>query len=231
MLKLATKFCPEPAALERAYTAGFRHAELYLDEAVLARWQAVIEHARDYPLTYALHFPNRPLPAGALEAAVAIYQQLDCRCMVIHQPMFDKYSQALLSLDPALRLAVENHKLTPEAFNAWAERSPGLTLDVEHLWKFTCRDGPLADLLGCLQAFLERFADKLLHVHLPGYWPGFEEHRPQYCSRDMIFPVLSLLHKARFAGLIVSEVNPEFQNPQELRMDTLLFDVWRARQL
>jgi len=230
MLKLATKFAPTPTALETAYGAGFRYAEIYLDEAVLARWQNVVELARDYPLAYALHFPNRPLPPAALEAAVALYQHLDCRCLVIHQPMFDKYHQSLLSLEPNLRLAIENHKLTPEGFTAWAERSPGLTLDVEHLWKFTVGDGPLSSLLDHLQGFLTRFADKLLHVHLPGYWPGFAEHRPQYCSREMVFAGLTLLHKARFAGLIVSEVNQEFQNPLELRMDTLLFDVWRSKQ-
>jgi hypothetical protein len=230
MLKLATKFAPTPTALETAYRAGFRYAEIYLDEAVLTRWQNIAELTRDYPLAYALHFPNRPLPAAALEAAVALYQQLDCRCLVIHQPMFDRYHQTLLSLEPNLRLGIENHKLTPEGFTAWAERSPGLTLDVEHLWKFTVRDGPLSSLLDHLQGFLARFADKLLHVHLPGYWPGFVEHRPQYCSREMVFAVLNLLHKVRFAGLIVSEVNQPFQNPLELRMDTLLFDVWRSQE-
>ena len=50
-----------------------------------------------------------------------------------------------------------------------------------------------------------------------------------YCSRDMVFPVLSLLEEAHFEGLIVSEVDSRFQNLQELRMDTLLFEVWRAR--
>src|SRR5262249_5112669 len=141
----------------------------------------------------------------------------------------DRYHAELLRLRPELRLAVENHKLDPEGFALWAERSPGLTLDVEHLWKFTLRDAPLDRLLREVRGFLARFADKLRHVHLPGYLPGFAEHRPMYCARDMVFGVLSLLAEFRFEGLIVSEVNAEYQNPNELRMDVLLFEAWRDR--
>jgi hypothetical protein len=100
---------------------------------------------------------------------------------------------------------------------------------VEHLWKFTLGDGPLRDLLAELRRFLGRFGGKLRHVHLPGYWPGFDTHRPMYCSREMVFPVLSLLAEAGFEGLVVSEASPEYQNGQELRMDVLLFDAWRQR--
>ena len=72
--------------------------------------------------------------------------------------------------------------------------------------------------------------DKLLHIHLPGYWPGFQEHRPMYCAREMIFPVLSLLADARFEGLVVSEVDPAYQNLSELHMDVLLFEAWRNQK-
>jgi hypothetical protein len=51
-----------------------------------------------------------------------------------------------------------------------------------------------------------------------------------YCAREMIFPALSLLAEARFEGLVVSEVNLEYQNFEELHMDVLLFDVWREQQ-
>ena len=44
----------------------------------------------------------------------------------------------------------------------------------------------------------------------------------------MALPVLSLLAEFHYEGLIVSEVNPEYQNAQELRMDVLLFDAWRG---
>ena len=39
----------------------------------------------------------------------------------------------------------------------------------------------------------------------------------------------ALFEEFRFEGLIVSEVNPEFQGPHELRMDMLLFEAWRGR--
>jgi hypothetical protein len=232
MLKLATKFAPQATAFDMAHQAGFRYAELWLDADVLARWEEVVALARRFPLQYGLHFPNRLHQASpTLEHAVQLYRALGCRCMVIHQPLFDRFHEGLVRLDPTLRLAVENHKLTPEGFDQWAEQSSALTLDVEHLWKFTLRDAPLADLLDVLHRFLTRFGPKLHHVHMPGYYPGLREHRPMYCARDMIFPVLSLLAEFQFEGLIVSEINPEFQNPNDLRMDVLLFDSWQSRHL
>jgi len=230
MLKLATKFAPRPDALEAAHRAGFRYAELWLDAAVLAQGPAVARQAREYPFGYALHAPNRPdLSPVALGSLAALYRDLGCRCLVLHQPVYDRHHDALLRLEPGLRPAVENHDLPPEGFAAWAEGNPGLALDVEHLWKFTLGDGPLRDLLAELRRFLGRFGGKLRHVHLPGYWPGFDTHRPMYCSREMVFPVLSLLAEAGFEGLVVSEASPEYQNGQELRMDVLLFDAWRQR--
>jgi sugar phosphate isomerase/epimerase len=228
MLRVATKFLPELEAFETAYRAGFHHVELWLDATILANWQAVAQLARSYPNGYVLHFPNRlDLSPETLDQALALYRELACGCMVIHQPQFDRYSHALLRLEPALRLAVENHKLTPEGLNAWAERNPGLALDVEHVWKYTLRDGSLDQLLGQVRDLLTRFGDKLRHVHMPGYWPGLDEHRPMYCARELVFPVLSLLAEAGFEGQIVSEVNPDYQNPNDLRMDVLLFDTWR----
>jgi sugar phosphate isomerase/epimerase len=228
MLKLATKFQPETLALETAYRAGFRYAELWLDASVLANWQTALEHVRYYPNGYVLHFPNSlDLSADLLKNTVTLYRRLDCRCMVIHQPMYDKFRRGLLALDPNLRLAVENHKLTPSDLENWAESNTGLTLDVEHLWKFTLRDGSLEDLLKEMRRLVTRLGDKLLHIHLPGYWPGFDEHRPMYCAREMIFPVLSILADASFEGLVVSEVDRAFQNISELRMDVLLLESWR----
>lgn len=230
MLRLATKLLPEQHAFETAYRAGFRFVEIWLGPAVLADHANVAQLARSYPNGYVLHFPNRlDLTPEMLDAAVALHRSLGCRCMVIHQPMHDKFQGELLRLESTLRLAVENHKLTPDGVTEWAERNSGLTLDLEHVWKFTLRDAPLERLVDWLQTFLARYKEKLRHVHLPGYWPGREEHRPMYCARDMIFPVLSLLTDAGFDGLVVSEVNPQFQNYAELRMDTLLFDAWREQ--
>jgi len=169
-------------------------------------------------------------PTSKLRQTVALYQGLDSRCLIIHEPMYERHAEALLRLDPRLRLAVENHNLPPDGFARWAERFPGLTLDVEHLWKFTLRDAPLPALLGAVRDFLARYAGKLHHVHLPGYLPGYREHRPMYCAREMVFPVLEMLEEVAFEGLIVSEANPEYQNANELRMDVLLFDTWRDRQ-
>src|SRR4029079_3124628 len=115
----------------------------------------------------------------------------------------DKFAEHLHRLDPSLRLGVENHKLTPSALAHWAQRHDGLTLDVEHVWKFTFPGAPLETLLGELRTFLARHGHKLRHVHLPGFLPGWPEHRPMYCARDLVFPVLTLLNDIGFEGLTV----------------------------
>lgn len=229
MLKLATKFIPVRHAFETAWRTGFRYAEFWLDGRLLDDWEHVAETALDYPLDYALHFPNRSnLTDEQLTGCIRLYEALRCEAMVIHSPMFDRYGESLLAQKPDLVLAIENHKLDPTGLESWARDSRYLTLDVEHVWKFTHRDGPYNDLLSTLRSLTGRYATKLRHVHMPGYVPGFDEHRPMYCSRDLVFAVFEMLQRIDYRGLIVSEVNAEFQNEHDLRMDRLLFDLWRS---
>lgn len=231
MLKLATKFHPDEAMFQMACQAGFRQAEVWTDLNVLADWQAVARRAAGHPLRYVLHFPNRgDLGPEALRQAVALYQALDCRTMVIHQEVYDALAAPLRQLAPEMSLAIENHKLSPEELRAWAAQDADLTLDVEHVWKFTLRDAPLEHLLGVVQSLLRAAGPKLRHVHLPGYWPGLGEHRPMHSAREMVFPVLSLLEQCGYAGFVVSEVGLEYQTPQDLRMDVLAFELWRGRR-
>jgi hypothetical protein len=228
---LATKFLPTPALFAQAVEAGFPGAELWLDAAVLANWRTVAEQARPHPLRYGLHFPNRiEQSAETLDHTVSLYRALNSRSLVIHQPHMDRHGAALLQREPELRLAVENHRLTPDQLLTWATRNPGLALDVEHLWMCTWPDAPLARLLAEVRAFLGVWAGKLRHVHLPGYLPGQEEHRPMYCSRDLVFGIWEILNSVGYRDLVVSEVAQEFQNPFDLRMDVLLFEGWQQRK-
>ncbi len=228
MIGIATKFAPTQPAFEMARQAGFRRAELWTDADVLGRWQEVVQLARSYPFDYAFHFPNRlDQPAEVLDAAVALYRGLGARAVVLHQPHQDRYGAALAERCPGIRLAVENHHLTADELIGWAESNPGLALDVEHLWMFTVPGAPLEGVLAQVEALLERFAHKLHHVHLPGYLPGQPEHRPMYCSRDLALGMWDLLERYRFEGLVVSEVDMEFQNVHDLGMDVLLFERWK----
>ena len=231
MIGIATKFLPSAEAYEMARQAGFRRVEWWTDAAVLTHGKDLAPLAKSSGFDHAMHFPNRlDQSPETLGHVVAVARALDCSAVVIHQAHFDRHSADLYRLAPDLRLAVENHKLNPQAFQEWATRNPGLTLDVEHFWKYTLRDAPLEALLTEVRTFLSRFAAKLRHVHMPGYLPGQAEHRPMYCSRDLVLGVLSLLEEVRFTGLIVSEVNEPFQNAQDLRMDMLLFERWQAMQ-
>lgn len=231
MLKLATKFAPHEPAFAMAEEAGFHYAELWTDAAVLANWKNVASWAWHHRLEYALHFPNRKdLSDETLEHAVALYRELGCRTMVIHQPMFDKYAEALLRLHPDICLAVENHDIDHAAFIAWAEQNVDLTLDVEHVWAYSLAGEPLERLVDEIRGFLSRYGHKLRHVHMPGYMGSGAEHRPMYCDRDMVFAVFSLLADARFEGFVVSEIETEYQTPNDLRMDVLLYDTWHKQR-
>jgi sugar phosphate isomerase/epimerase len=227
MFKLATKIRPSRESLEIAAEAGFSSIEFWTNRAVLADSETLAEWTREFAFDFALHFPNRgDLDPQLLENVSQLYSQLGCEAMVIHQPMFKRYADQLLKCNPNLRLGVENHVLSPKQFTDWARKHDWLTLDVEHLWKYTIGDKPLAALIDQLGEFLQRFGSKLVHVHLPGYLPQQEEHRPMYCSREMVMSVWSLLAELDYSGFVVSEVNREYQNVCDLSMDRLLFQRW-----
>jgi hypothetical protein len=227
MLNVATKFVPDVSFFDQAFHAGFHCGEFWLNEEWLLKVETIIERAKYYPMKYVAHFPNKAVSSKGIECAVKLYRELGCRAMVIHEPMFRRHGEEILKLEPGLRLGVENHRLSPKEFEQWAEHYPGLTWDVEHFWKFTHEDCSLKDLLKYARTFLEKHVDKLRHVHLPGYVRGEEEHRPMYCNRDFVLAMFELFEEFRYDGLIVSEVDNEYQNPHDLRMDVLLFERWR----
>ena len=234
MFRHATKFAPRSIeSFAIALEAGYDSVEFWLCPKLIDAWQDVAEIARSFPFEYALHFPNRAeLTYQQLENVVRLYHELCCRVMVIHQPMLDAHGDMLATIDANLRLATENHYLdSNRKLRKWADSSPYLTLDVEHLWLFTQKDSSLKSLLKAVQALLEEYGDKIIHVHLPGYLPGFKEHRPQYCSRDMVMKVFSLLAKYGYDGFVVSETGGRFQNLEELTMDRLLFQRWRNKHI
>ncbi len=227
MLTLATKFVPNRSAFEVASAAGFGAAEFWLDASLLSQSDDIALLARDYSFRYALHFPNHgPITEEALNSTVTLYRRLNGTATVIHQPMFDRYGAALKELAPDLNLAIENHVLDRDDFERWADRNPGLTLDVEHLWKYTLHDAPLATLLNHVDRFLEQHARKLHHVHLPGYQPGGEEHHPIHDNEEMATQVMTRLAEHGFTKLVVSELDAPFQTHEYLRQDVMLFERW-----
>lgn len=227
MLKIATKFAPEVPAFETAWKAGFRFAEFWLSTDLLKRVDTIVEQAKRYPLAYVPHLPNKKVDKNAVERVIRLYRGLNCQAMVLHQPMMDAWGAAFAEQAPEMKLAVENHVLDEEQFWDWAEKNPGLNLDVEHLWLFTLKGATLNQVSETLARFLKKYKQKLNHVHLPGYIPGGDEHRPMYCSRDFVFMVWDQLHAAGYEQFVVSEVNGSYQTLQDLKMDLLLFERWR----
>jgi hypothetical protein len=233
MLTLATKFRPdEPQAFDTACQAGIVGAEFWLDNSLLLRWSSIVSTARKYPFRYILHFPNAgTLDTVALKCVSSLYTALDCRAMVIHPPMYRQYAETLLTIDPAIRLAVENHTLDVAEFNRWAADNRWLTLDVEHLWMATLRNAPLKDLLDHLDRFLVQHSQKLCHVHLPGYQIGGREHCPIHYGAEMATRALGLLSAHGYTGLVTSEADTEYQTLYELQQDAAMFETWRRARL
>lgn len=231
MLRQATKFAPlSDTEFQLAYDAGFRNAEFWLSRDLIQDWKVVAERAARFPLNYALHFPNRgDFSRAELEQVASLYRALNASALVIHQPMFDRFGQQLHEVEPAMRVAIENHNLPTDGdLERWAEESPWLTLDVEHLWIYTAGDDTLEQLLQYVDLLFTNYGSKLAHVHLPGYQPGYEIHRPQYCSRTMVMETFSRLANIGFDGLVVSEVIERYQNLPELTMDVLLYQQWET---
>jgi sugar phosphate isomerase/epimerase len=229
MLTLATKFRPdEPRAFDTANRAGLAGVEFWLNKSLLLRWNDVVTLARKHPFRYALHFPNHgSLDSDALQGAARLYEELQCRAMVIHRPMYERYAERLLSIAPSMRLAVENHELDVPAFNLWAAANRWLTLDVEHVWLCTLPGAPPKDVLDFVDQFLSRHVGRLCHVHMTGYRPGRKEHRPIHYAADIATAVFGLLAAHGYSELAVSEADAEYQNLEELRHDAALFDTWQ----
>jgi len=227
MFSFATKSSPERERLVRAAQAGFDSAELWLCEAHLQDVDPLIEAARRVSLKWVLHFPNHgDLDEAHLANAVRLYRALDAWALVIHKPMLRRYGRRLFARAGDVTLAVENGRQNPDQFRAWAREHDALTLDVEHLWKFTLRDAAMDQLMDELGWFWSEHGGKVRHVHLPGYVPGAPEHRPAYCNPILMDRVWSFLLEQDYRGLVVSELDVNFQTSQHLRRDVLLYRRW-----
>lgn len=228
MLRIATKFLPEPAAFQQAVDAGFRHAELYLNAAVLDAVDDVLAMARQFDLKFALHFPNRPeLNEQHLKAVARLFDELSASAIVIHPPMLRLYGESMSAIHPGIILAEETMRVPVDEFLNWVRRHEHVTLDIEHIWKFSLHDSPLEQLFELVRSIFREFADRVRHVHMPGYLPGQGEHRPMYTSREFCMGIFDILADYDFDGLVVSETDVVFQNPLDLKMDMLLFERWK----
>lgn len=226
-IRFAAKFAAEAGRFQLAVDTGFQFAEIHLKRRSVDYWEPIAWLASGYPLSYALHFPNSgPLSNLAVANAARLYEELGCATMVIHPPMLTQYGEQLRSLVPAIRLGVENPRLDRTAFDHWADGNEYLTLDVEHLWKYTLRDQPAQELILFLEAFLTRYRDKLIHVHLPGYIPGSVEHHPASRNPALARAVLELLCEADFTGFVVSEIRTELQTHENFQRDRNMFCAW-----
>lgn len=231
MLKLATKFLPVPAAFELAFEAGFRHAEFYLNRDVLERVDEVLKLAAQWPMSYALHFPNKPnLEPFHLQECSRLFSELNASAMVMHPPMMKRFAESLKAINSNLVLAIETMRVPQDELVSWVGEHGAVTLDVEHIWQFTLPGQPIETFFHLLADVFQQHANCVKHVHMPGFLPGQGEHRPMYTSREFCRGVFDILADHNYQGLVVSEVDMLFQNSCDLRMDVLLYERWQQER-
>ena len=227
MLKIATKFLPELPAFKQAYDAGFRNVEIFLNTTVLERVDDVVSMSRGFDMDYALHFPNKPeLDESHLRNCCRLADELNVSAVVIHEPMFRRYVESLTAIDSNIPLAIENQRVPAANLATWVQERGSVTLDIEHIWMFSLPEGTMEELFALVRDVFETASKCIKHIHMPGYLPGQGEHRPMYTSREFCTGVFDILADYDFAGLVVSEVDMQFQNEFDLRMDMLLFERW-----
>lgn len=169
MLRLATKFRPSLSAFETAAAAGFRNAEFYLDASVLDDVDGVIDLAQRFNFGFALHFPNKPeLSERHLYAVARLHDELAATATVIHPNMLRRYGDRMKAIHPTISLAEETMRVPADDFLHWVDQHDSVTLDVEHIWKFSLHDGPLADLFALVRTVFSHHGDKVKHIHMPG---------------------------------------------------------------
>lgn len=226
--KLATKFAPRSGKIRRASKAGFEAAEIRLKKKRLENVEKVIEAISGYDFRFAPHFPNKGrLEKSHLEAFVHLYQELNSEVAVIHPPMLKAYGASLQSIaSGSLVLAVENGREQGHRLEKWAAENEFLTLDIEHLWKYALADSSFRHFQDFLDHFIDKFGSKIRHIHMPGYHPGSEEHRPAYLNPELSRSVWRKLSRMNFKGLAVSELDVNYQTTTHLKKDAALFLQW-----
>lgn len=230
MFSLSTKFSPEATNFEKAVFAGYNAAELYTTPTRLMSWRSLSKIARSFELNYALHFPTvGKATYQTAEEMACLARDLNCNIVVVHEDHLEIAKEIKL-IAPEIQLAVENHFIHFNDLDTWLRTYGAATLDIEHLWKYTLHDCELSALLPVVQKLMHEHGEKIKHIHLPGYLPGQAEHKPMYCSRDMVLSIFDILHAEKYEGMVVSELNVPFQNEFELKMDRLLFESWQAKQ-
>ena len=225
MFKFATRIVPEQSAFELVRNAGISAVEIRVNADSLLNSTEIAQLAAG--LSTSIVFPARlEVTDECLESCIELCHATGSQTLVIHEPMFEKFADQLEARDSKLDLAVENGPMPLARLAAWAEKYSRLTLDVEHFWKFSLNDCPLEQMLPHLTNFWKVYGGKIRQVHLPGYRPGLEVHRPMHANRELAQQVLTLLRDNNFQGMVVSEVAEEFFNHRELTMDAMLFEAW-----
>ena len=229
MFSLSTKFSPASANFEKAIFAGYENAELYMTPTRLMSWKSLSKIARSFDLNYVLHFPTEgKIGSQTCEEIVRLARDLGCQIIVVHEEQLDDVS-LISSLDPGIRLAVENKYLHFNDLDEWIASHEFVTLDIEHLWKNTLHDCDLNSLCSVVRSLLKKHNCRIQHIHLPGYLPGQAEQKPMYCSREMVFSMFDILYEEQYGGWVVGELDENFQNQHEMKMDLLLFETWKSK--
>lgn len=228
MYLFATKFSPEAANFEKAVFAGYQNAELYLTPTRLMSWRSLSKIARCYELNYVLHFPTIGKSSlQTCEDIVSLAHDINCKTITVHEDSL-KVAEYVQALDPQIQLAVENHSVTYEQLDAWIQSNDCITLNVDCLWKNTLQNCELSELRSVVRRLFHNYRDRFKNVHLSGNVPGSLSKPPLQFSQEMVFSILDILRAERYEGMVVSEIDVEFQTGENLERDLNVFRQWQS---
>ncbi|MDD4004601.1 MAG: TIM barrel protein [Elusimicrobiaceae bacterium] len=205
---LAAKCRPNALLFDRVAQAGINGMELYLSSSIIERPKEIVRLCSRFSFKYAVHAPNdchapktvRDI-AAAIGAPVCVYHDIFWE---------DEWRETIAAFEGSgVKICVENIMGIHEPAKFERRYQTGRCLDLEHLQ------------MECGGVYEDEFIPwirQASHIHLTGYSAGsslwhthlhFDPHHSAY--------LLSLIEKAGYSGLVVSEARVATQSEQDFR--------------
>lgn len=217
---IAPKCEPKKELLNNVKEAGFEAVELYLCDEMLNRLDEIIRLCKNIHLHYAVHAPGdgyQPDKLAELVKAIA------AEAVVFHDIYWDDEWTNIIDIFKNIdtKLYVENTYSVHQPVKFMRRYRLGRCLDLEHL-QMECA--------GVYEEELLRVAKEASYIHLTGYIYGSQLwHTHIHHSPEHNLGILSLLRKAGYRGLVISEAKRSLQTYAEFKGLSKLHQRWNGR--
>ena len=205
-MTLAVKCAPDRAILQAIHKAGIGAVELYLSGEIMAQEKRIYELCAEFPFRYVLHAP----PLGcALEKLIELAKVIRPEIAVFHNIYWDDEWQSIAKAfkETTAKVCIENTYSAHEPVKFERRYGFGRCVDLEHLQMECC---------GVYEEEFIKVLRQASHIHLTGYkFGGDKWHTHIHHSLKHGRYLLSLLVKAGYSGIVVSEAKVSLQTYKE----------------